>query len=159
MLNTIKTVFILALLTFPIATKAQSSKLDSLTTFVGEKYRFPDDSLKSWDQHWMLAIVRVKTNANNKIISYDIINKTPKGLREAFSFLIGYQFPKTAKIDRRPIVFYYTQANPYVPADNAFKAPYQLVEMMTTSLKKILKDDPNTLFINTSLLAITIVNH
>jgi hypothetical protein len=142
--------FIIGLLLLPLVGKSQSKpNMADFTAYVSKKY-IVSNELKA-NCEWMYAIVRVRTDANNKIINYDFVNEPAECVKKGFNGLIGYQFPKTMKINKHPIVFYFSIDNTEtcIPKEGEmrFYAPNHVVNIIITHLQKILKDDPKTIFI------------
>lgn len=136
------------LLITPSVIHAQSKSTTDFITFVGKEFQLPQD-LK-YNCEWMYAVVRVKTDVHNRIISYDFVNKIPEDMKHSFDFLHGYRFPQTMKINKHPIVFYLSVNNTEIckPKADDFKyTPNQVVNIIATILLKIQKDDPKTIFI------------
>lgn len=142
--------FFILLFIAPCVSSAQTSPgIDAFTIFVSKKYRLPDE-LKS-NCEWMYAIVKVKTDNHNKIVKYDMVNTPPEGMKKAFGFLTGYQFPQKMKIKGHPIVFYMAINNidgcTEKPGDKVFYAPNDAGSQIWLYLAKLIKDDPNTIFL------------
>jgi len=99
----------------------------------------------------MYAIVKVKTDAGNRITGYSFINQPAEGVKQGFKFLTGYQFPKTMPINGRPIVFYLGIDNLNIckekPGDRVYYAPNRVVEVITGHIQNILKENPRTIII------------
>ena len=141
---------------FPFVSFSQSKVFNDhdFTKFVGKNYRLPD-SLKS-NCEWMYAIVKVKTGKANKIVSYDFINRPPGAMQKAFGFLIGYQFPSNAKINKRPVIFYLGIDNlsscTEKPGDLVYYAPNRVVGIMTTHMFKVWKETPNAIILSNTII-------
>jgi len=95
-----KYLFIKALLVLFISIQ---STFDPFLDFVRVKF-YPPESIKRICT-WQYAIIKVKTDDNNVITSYQIENKVTTDLINSFSFLNGYKFDKNISINKRPIVF------------------------------------------------------
>jgi hypothetical protein len=150
-----KTLLVVSLLIVPFVSIAQSSSaIDAFTKFVSKNYRLPEE-LKT-NCEWMYAIVKVRTDNHNKIIKYKVVNNAPKGIKDAFNFLVGYQFPKKMKINGHPIVFYMgidnLEACTEKPGDKIFYAPNDAASKIWSYMTELFKDEPNTIFISNLLL-------
>jgi hypothetical protein len=149
-MNKLIGIVLLLLSIIPLVGQAQSAKTtDDFVKFVSKEYKLADE-LKS-NCEWMYAIVKVRTDAHNKIIKYEFVNEPAEGVKKGFSFLIGYQFPKAMKINKHPIVFYLSIDNSESciekPGDIRFYAPNQVVSTITSYYFKIFREDPNTIII------------
>jgi hypothetical protein len=130
--------------------KSQSAEDKRFIKFVGKKYRLPEDLRTNCS--WMYAIVRVKTNKDNKIISYDFINNLSEEMKASFGILIGYQFSQKMKINGHPIIFYLLVDNSEVcipKKKDASYTPDQVFNFMITNFDKIQKTDPRAIVIST----------
>lgn len=141
---------IFLLLSITVTAKSQSKEeLHNFANFVSKKYRLPDE-LK-YNCEWMYAIVKVKTNSGNKIVSYEFANEPPALMKKSFNVLLGYQFPKSMKINGHPIVFYLSidNAETCKPKDGEqrFYAPNDVVTVLSGYLTNILQADPHTIII------------
>ncbi|MDN5284356.1 MAG: hypothetical protein JWR38_630 [Mucilaginibacter sp.] len=145
----IKLYIILTMFISPFIAKSQSNEISDFTKFVLKTYKV-SDSLK-YNCEWMFAVVKVKTDARNKIIKYDFVNNASDALKSGFSFLIGYQFPIKMPINDHPVVFYFSIDNLDIckqkPGDFIYYTPNRVVEIISDILLKIEKDDPKTVFI------------
>jgi len=141
-------VIIFITLAFPILAKSQTRNLSDFSQFIQKNYRFPEE-LKS-NCEWMFAIVSVKTDHQNKIVSYDFINDPQKGIRN-LKFILGYQFPPKMKINGHSIVFYLAIDNTEtcIPksSDHTYN-PNNVVSQLLNTLDSIRRKDPKTIFIN-----------
>jgi hypothetical protein len=79
------------------------------------------------------------------------LNEPLDGIKKGFGILIGYQFPKTMKINKHPIVFYFSVENSESciekPGDLRFYAPNRVVSTIMPYYLKIFRDDPKTIII------------
>jgi hypothetical protein len=140
----IKKILAVFLFMLPFVSKGQQSpSIIAFTKFVSKNYRLPD-GLKA-NCEWMYAIVKVKTDSNNKILKYELVNKQHNSLKGTFDFIIGYKFPKKEKINGHPIVFYMGIDNlegcTEKPGDKVFYAPnnaaYEIWSNMTQLMIRI----------------------
>lgn len=132
------------------SSRAQATmELRDFGKFVGKNYAIAPE-LKT-NCEWMYAIVKVKTNTQNKITGYDFVNNPDSLLKNGFKFLLGYQFPKNLKINKRPIVFYFTIENQESciekSGDLRFYAPNRVASIITSYYLKIFKENRNSIFI------------
>ncbi|MDR6943006.1 hypothetical protein [Mucilaginibacter pocheonensis] len=134
---------------FILVGKSQTKEINDFTKFVGKAYKVPD-SLKQ-NCEWIYAFVKLKTDARNKVVKIGFINKVPQAIKAGFGFLIGYQFSKAMKTNGHPIVFYFSIDNSEIckpkPGDFIYYYPNQVVEIITSTLLQIKKEDPKTIFI------------
>lgn len=144
-------IFILLILIVPISAISQTPEIRNFIHFISKNTRLPDELKSKCD--WMYAVVRVKTDRHNKIISYDFVNDPPQGMRN-FQFLIGYKFPEKMKINGHPLVFYYAADNREIckpkQGDLVYN-PNDVIEQFINMINLIKKDDPETIFITSPI--------
>ena len=146
----IKYSIIIGLLILPLLVKSQKLvDAEAFTGYVSKNY-IVSDELKT-NCEWLYAIVRVKTDINNKIINYTFLNEPGEALKNGFKILQGYRFPKTMKINNRPVIFYFAIYNneTCIPKEGEmrFYAPNDVVNIMFKHMQKIIRDDPKALII------------
>ena len=133
----------------PVVSIAQShTHADRFRQFVTKNYNLPQE-LK-YNCEWMYAIVRLKGNSSNKVVSYEVLNDALAGMKN-FDFLIGYRFPKSIAINKHPVVFYFSIDNKEIckpkAGDKIYYSPNEVVGITVMYLQRILKDDPKTIII------------
>jgi hypothetical protein len=96
---------------------------------------------------WQLAMIKVKTNNQGKVIDYSFLNPASDMLKAAFTPLLHYKFPSKLNMKNKTFVFaqtYYNLRGKCTVKDlpdvqNVFEMTYQC-------FIKQLKLDPQTIF-------------
>lgn len=97
---------------------------------------------------WQYALVKVKCNKTNKIISHSILNPIPSEIKQQFLFLDGYQFNKKIPVNQHAIIFCVTFENH--TTDCVLKnltLPTETLEKVFSELGKETAIDPKTIIL------------
>ncbi len=93
------------------------------------------------------ASVILKINESNKIIDYQISNEVPGETKKSFNFIKGYQFPKSYKINKRPVLFFlavdHQEVCPILYGSD--QTPTSIIEQTLSDIKEQLKNNPKTI--------------
>ncbi|MDB4924731.1 hypothetical protein [Mucilaginibacter sp.] len=120
---------------------------DSFLQYVRKGFK-PSDATKK-NCEWQYALVKVNTDINNKVIKYDLLNKTSEDLTKSLSFLLGYQFSKNLPINKHPIVFCISLENEKKDCMALKKqySPSEVLGMVLSNLTPVYKSDPKAIFL------------
>lgn len=99
-MNLIKSTFIFLLICF---NTSQNANIEPFLKFVRLKFQAPESVKRICT--WQYAIIKVQTDRNAVIKSYQIENKVSVDLMNSFEFLKGYAFKKDICMRSRVIVF------------------------------------------------------
>ncbi|RVU01962.1 hypothetical protein EOD41_08400 [Mucilaginibacter limnophilus] len=138
---------LVVLMFLPIMASAQSIEIQNFVKFLNN-YKVPDE-LK-YNCEWLYAVVRVKTDASNKIVKYNFLNSPPEAMKKSFDFLLGYQFPNTMKLKGRSVVFYYYIDNAQIckpKPDDYLPTPSEVVETLNGIYWQLKNTDPTAILI------------
>ncbi len=97
---------------------------------------------------WQYALVKVKCNKTNKIISHSVLNAIPSDIKQQLLFLDGYQFDKKIPINQHAIIFCITFENHMT--DCVLKSlvlPTETLKVVFGELGKQISIDPKTIIL------------
>jgi hypothetical protein len=127
--------------------KCQTADFGNFRQFMQKNFKTSEELRQSCK--WMFAIIKVQTDKHNKIIDFSFINDPPNDIRN-LNFMIGYQFPKSIKINKHPIVFYFAMDNTETctpkPSDLHYN-PNDVINQLLNTIDLIKLKDPKTIFI------------
>lgn len=130
--------------------------LSDFVRFVTKSYRLPKTVLR--DCKWNYAMVVVHTNRSNEVIKIDFVNtEVSDDLKRSFDFLIGYQFSKNIRLDRRPIMFMLTVeqlGGMGCDSPERSQSPPSILQRVLINMKEQLKREPNTIIIYEPIVAV-----
>jgi len=148
-------IFILTtFLFFPLTVLSQpKGNYEKFVKYILRNYKLPENLKYNCD--WMYAVVKVETDAHNKVVKYKVLNPS-NNLGDTFDFIIGYQFSKTNGISRHPIVFCMGVNNldgcTEKTGDKVFYAPNEPASAIWSYMNGLIKSDPRTIFIPEMLI-------
>lgn len=126
---------------------ANSSKYEEFYSFASKGFNPPDSVKKSCDWHY--ALVEIKTDQTNRIISYKLLNRTGVGLKNYFYYLIGYRFSPKITINKHPVVFCISIDNDKTSCSLTRRqfSPSEVLGGFFANLEPLLESDPKAIIL------------
>lgn len=120
---------------------------ENFMEFVSKGFK-PTETIKK-NCEWQYAVVQVNTNAQNKVISYTVLNKPSNEFEKCFQYLIGYHFPGNVPINSHPVVFCLSIENEKLACSTSKMrySPSQVLGKVFSTMELVFKSDPKAIFI------------